>query len=1360
MVGLLSLLSIITGIASIYAYTVSCFVGTDRRIEALYHDRIAIEKHRWCFIYIEYDPIPKVVVKATMGGLITKISVIIQLEDDYKASSEGLKRSYCTSVVNGTDNVYYFTCHCRKNNCNNLNFAMSFLRGHSKDNKMAENIMIAMEKIMTIKKPIRGTPKDSPYCTVPSLFTQIDDKEFLSDYHTSYLLTTNGHAFKSSVIHQTGVTKVAYCMAEGQLVVVTMNAYKCDMSIGGVNEVCGLSGTSTNRIIEADIFYAVYRDGTLRAWNTETQQAHSVHINKLDPSIFVEQEESDLKASELRDAVFNVDHHPFDVVFRAVQVDVFQIACEGSRCECSHGDWSALSTHIETYLRSPEFDAKYMERGRTMRLSSKDAQAEAEKKFFLSLASACDQLEQAARGPIGLAILDVNGACLVGVVQQDRFSVVREAPHQLVKVMDTCDERILDQVLLMARQKAADKECSSDSDEQRNLEPPTAIAYSPKVLQQWMLIMKTFTDIASVNVESEGIVNALLLIAVIASLKNEVFGGSFTCGLIAVNLRQAVKLRLAFAHNLLLLLDMYSDSGYPLEDRDRIQLFDLRQKLQEIRSGCKLMVAQLDIKLSSWFLAGDGIGFIRCYGGAHDDSDNEKPQYNSFVDSTVEAAIKSLWFSSPSLCLARSLVTHEKFPALKKLCNLSINPPAHLIPAIRFYNAIAYSGIGQPQKAMHAFNEASLGISAGNKALFQALGPVGKPTKDFTLGEYYTTTRIYVTLFNHLVNRGNWDEALMSIHQNKDSEIRRMTLRELMSRMLHARDWKTIAELNYGNLEEQVSSAENILLSAARTQDVTASPHIFELVFSYYTYKLDYENAARAMYEYSFLLRTQAVQTPELLRHRRDALAAASNLLDLLPEEDRFLSFPDEVNNFYFLKFYVVTVPPCDPNDIISGLIEIKQYDAAFDVCRQCEIPVSDVLFAVTREAIMLDADPLPLPPEWIQENRRHSSEHGVNNHWSVARGLLKVSREVWPTDSRPLRAVARAFLSHSIPIPCWLHAEYMNHDVGDYLRCLIDYDSIVTALSILTSLIEEETHKVNSVDSRTWLPYTVIDETLNLAAKNGENVNTERYDISSQAQALISPLKKQGAKKLHSVLDEFYGVYCLISRSPLKHHKNRCYIGYTVDPNRRIQQHNGGREKGGAKKTDSRGPWDMVCIIHGFPNSVAALRFEWAWQNPDKSRAIKGLQLKKLRKETPFAYRFRVACHLMNSRPWCRFALTFRWLIHVSCGFLLVFCDLFTYIIIRMKNYRFPTFCHRNICGNQRDLAREKNLKKQLEQKKKLGASGQAGNVGLSTDARKNRDAEAMRLKQEKAATKKAAEDAAKAAEAKKMTKIDPLKM
>jgi len=51
---------------------------------------------------------------------------------------------------------------------------------------------------------------------------------------------------------------------------------------------------------------------------------------------------------------------------------------------------------------------------------------------------------------------------------------------------------------------------------------------------------------------------------------------------------------------------------------------------------------------------------------------------------------------------------------------------------------------------------------------------------------------------------------------------------------------------------------------------------------------------------------------------------------------------------------------------------------------------------------------------------------------------------------------------------------------------------------------------------------------------------------------------------------------------------------------------------------------------------------------------------------------------------------------------------------------------------GNQRDLARAKNAKKNNKSK---GAAEQEGNKGMTLEARKERDAEVMRLKQQKKA-------------------------
>jgi len=124
--------------------------------------------------------------------------------------------------------------------------------------------------------------------------------------------------------------------------------------------------------------------------------------------------------------------------------------------------------------------------------------------------------------------------------------------------------------------------------------------------------------------------------------------------------------------------------------------------------------------------------------------------------------------------------------------------------------------------------------------------------------------------------------------------------------------------------------------------------------------------------------------------------------------------------------------------------------------------------------------------------------------------------------------------------------------------------------------------------------------------------------------------------------VEDFYGVYLLYCTNPK--YKGRTYIGYTRDPNRRISQHNRGAHAGGARRTSNKGPWDMVLIIHGFPNDISALRFEWAWQHPKLSRRLNSLPPKKSR-ERSFDYCMRLVSSMLNLGPWHKLPLTVRWL-------------------------------------------------------------------------------------------------------------------
>ena len=58
-----------------------------------------------------------------------------------------------------------------------------------------------------------------------------------------------------------------------------------------------------------------------------------------------------------------------------------------------------------------------------------------------------------------------------------------------------------------------------------------------------------------------------------------------------------------------------------------------------------------------------------------------------------------------------------------------------------------------------------------------------------------------------------------------------------------------------------------------------------------------------------------------------------------------------------------------------------------------------------------------------------------------------------------------------------------------------------------------------------------------------------------------------------------------------------RTYVGATVDPDRRLRQHNGAL-KGGARATSRvPGGWYRVCYLKGFESKREALRFEWWWK-------------------------------------------------------------------------------------------------------------------------------------------------------------------
>lgn len=67
-----------------------------------------------------------------------------------------------------------------------------------------------------------------------------------------------------------------------------------------------------------------------------------------------------------------------------------------------------------------------------------------------------------------------------------------------------------------------------------------------------------------------------------------------------------------------------------------------------------------------------------------------------------------------------------------------------------------------------------------------------------------------------------------------------------------------------------------------------------------------------------------------------------------------------------------------------------------------------------------------------------------------------------------------------------------------------------------------------------------------------------------------------------------------------------------------------------------------MICCVYGFPNKLSALRFEWAWQNPSRSRRI---DVPNLGNDGSVGAKFRVLATMLRAPTWRRLPLTVNWI-------------------------------------------------------------------------------------------------------------------
>lgn len=113
--------------------------------------------------------------------------------------------------------------------------------------------------------------------------------------------------------------------------------------------------------------------------------------------------------------------------------------------------------------------------------------------------------------------------------------------------------------------------------------------------------------------------------------------------------------------------------------------------------------------------------------------------FSRFLWDALNDAMITLWPESKSMTFSRFLAENRYYDALKEYCEKSHPYISELSAAFYFFQAIACSGMGQPDLAATYFEEASQGIVAESEVLNGVLSTyTNKPySHKHTLTDFY-----------------------------------------------------------------------------------------------------------------------------------------------------------------------------------------------------------------------------------------------------------------------------------------------------------------------------------------------------------------------------------------------------------------------------------------------------------------------------------------------------------------------------------------------------------------------------------------------------------------------------------------------
>ncbi|EFO84651.1 hypothetical protein CRE_04006 [Caenorhabditis remanei] len=452
----------------------------------------------------------------------------------------------------------------------------------------------------------------------------------------------------------------------------------------------------------------------------------------------------DASYEQINDVVFNFDLFPFDIVRRGIQIvsdnwDVSETPDGTQRYfkDISDGEWNVLYNFVQSYLNSPEYKQKFNKPSPELKsMSSKQKHQALYQDFWWKYLEVCQQLDFNARGVISLSPIQISGNLrIMAVIHRDRMTILEEVNTELLNLLMMNNKEKLK--LEPKFPKELDNEMTALIEEASLIADRRVFLmnrYRARVMCSvaGSVPMEDDVKVNPFDFDTDGrflqittvqyarivaLTKAFLAAAAYDPTKpyggviTRDFNGSFTQGLVAVNIRRTVESRVHFA---LILLSLYN-SIKAQNERDGVEPFkiihSLSRKLKEIIRiywelkeilDVKITRGGLKLNIETWIVSDDeALGILKREGGYGPNGYKEirLKDFNWFVKVTTEAAVRAFLSTTEILLVPRLLAERNEYRVLLSLfVQKYVQQTEALKPVFEFYQGIAWSGLGSGQR--------------------------------------------------------------------------------------------------------------------------------------------------------------------------------------------------------------------------------------------------------------------------------------------------------------------------------------------------------------------------------------------------------------------------------------------------------------------------------------------------------------------------------------------------------------------------------------------------------------------------------------------------------------------------------------